>query len=158
MFLDRVIHFGRSGKGSFTEKDKIFDRGSLCSEPESTGCKLQYELYLFSVACSQTEIHFGENLADRVKGRLPKKQKSLIEVLYVLHVKEHVLSLNMILISSPQSVPRLSHTFRKIFGGSGKGSFPERAGRVDRGSICSALESTGCKLESEPCLFSVECS
>ena len=68
-------------------------------------------------------IHFGETLGDqvkgrspkklksltqipyvvhvKVKGRLPKKQKSLIEVLYVLQVKEHVLSFNMILISSP---------------------------------------------------------
>ena len=34
---------GRSGKGSFTEKAKIVDRSSLCSAPESTGSKLQYE-------------------------------------------------------------------------------------------------------------------
>ena len=30
----------------------------------------------------------------------------------------------------------------------------EKAKIVDKGSQCSALESTGCKLESEPCLFS----
>ena len=45
-------------------------------------------------------IHFGENLGDQVKVRLPKKLKSLIEVLCVLPVKEQVLSLNIILISS----------------------------------------------------------
>ena len=42
----------RLGKGSCAEKAKIVDRGSLCSEPESTGCNLQYDPYLFSVAGS----------------------------------------------------------------------------------------------------------
>ena len=37
---------------SSNEKAKIVDRGSLCSEPESTGCKLQYDPDPFSVACS----------------------------------------------------------------------------------------------------------
>ena len=37
----------------------------------------------------------------------------------------------------------------------GKGSFTEMAKIVDKGSQCSTLENTGCKLESEPCLFSV---
>ena len=93
-----------------------------------------------------------------MKGRSPKKLKSLIEVLYVLQVKEHVLSFNMILNTSPQCVPRLNYPFPGKFGRSGKGSFTEKAKIVDRGSQCSALEITGCKLESEPCLFSVECS
>ena len=80
MFLDRVIHFGKNlgdqGKcrspkkleslikvpyvvhvkvhvlGSYTEKAKIVERGTLCSVHESTGSKLQHEPYLFSVACS----------------------------------------------------------------------------------------------------------
>ena len=43
---------GRSGKGSFTEKAKIVARSSLCSAPENTGSKLQYEPYLFSIAGS----------------------------------------------------------------------------------------------------------
>ena len=43
---------GRSGKGSFTEEAKIVDRSSLCSAPESTGSKLQYEQGLFFVGCS----------------------------------------------------------------------------------------------------------
>ena len=41
---------GRSGKGSFTEKGKIVDRGSICSAPEGTVSKLQYEPILFFVA------------------------------------------------------------------------------------------------------------
>ena len=36
-----------------------------------------------------------------LKGRLPKKLKSLFEVPYVVHVKVHVLNFNMILITSP---------------------------------------------------------
>ena len=40
----------KSGKGSFTEKAKIVDRGSICSAPDSTLSKLQYEPFLFSVA------------------------------------------------------------------------------------------------------------
>ena len=46
-------------------------------------------------------IHFGETLGDQVKGRSPKKLETLIEVPNVVHVKVHVLSFNMILISSP---------------------------------------------------------
>ena len=44
--------FGRTGKGSSNEKSKIVDRTSVCNGPESTGSKVQYEPYLFSVACS----------------------------------------------------------------------------------------------------------
>ena len=40
------------GKGSSNEKVKIVDRGSLCNAPVSTGSKVQYEPYLFSVAGS----------------------------------------------------------------------------------------------------------
>ena len=45
-------------------------------------------------------IHFEETLGDQVKGRSPKNLKSLIEAPNVVHVKVHVLSFNMILISS----------------------------------------------------------
>ena len=45
-------------------------------------------------------IHFGEILGDQVKGRSPKKLKSLIEVTYVAHLKVQVLSFNMNLIFS----------------------------------------------------------
>ena len=46
-------------------------------------------------------MHFGDTLGDQVKGRSLKKLESLIEVPNVVHVKVHVLSFNMILISSP---------------------------------------------------------
>ena len=46
-------------------------------------------------------IHFGDTLGDQVNGRSPNMLKSLIEVPNVNHVKVHVLSFNMILISSP---------------------------------------------------------
>ena len=46
-------------------------------------------------------IPFGETLGDQVKGRSPKKLKSLIEVANVVNLKVHVLSFNMILSSSP---------------------------------------------------------
>ena len=45
-------------------------------------------------------IRFGETLGDQVEGRLPKNLKSLIKVPNLVHVKVHVLSFNMILISS----------------------------------------------------------
>ena len=40
----------------FTEKAKIIDRGYQSCALESTGGKLQYEPYLFSVACSWTNL------------------------------------------------------------------------------------------------------
>ena len=40
----------------FTEKAKIIDRVYQSCELEGTGCKLQYEPYIFSVACSKTEL------------------------------------------------------------------------------------------------------
>ena len=61
-------------------------------------------------------IHFGENLGDKVKGRSPKKLKSLIEVPYIVDEKVHDLSFNIILISSPQRVPTPSYQFRVNLG------------------------------------------
>ena len=46
-------------------------------------------------------IHFGETLGDQAKGRSPKKLESFIEVPNVVHVKVHVISFKMKLISSP---------------------------------------------------------
>ena len=75
--------------------------------------------------------HFGETLGDQVKGRSPKKLENVIEVPYVTFLKVHVLSFNMILISSLYRVPRPSYPFRRNFGRSGKGSFTEKAKIVD---------------------------
>ena len=54
--------FGRSGKGSFTEKAKTVQRASLCIASERTCSKLQYDPYLISVACSQTELSISDKL------------------------------------------------------------------------------------------------
>ena len=86
-------------------------------------------------------VHFGEYVGEQVKGRPTRKLKSLIEVPYLTRLKGQDLGFNV-----------------GKFGRSGKGSFTEKSKIVDEGSQCSALESAGCKLESEPCLFSVECS
>ena len=62
-------------------------------------------------------IHFGVILGDQVKGRLPKKLKSLFEVKNVVHVKVHVLSFNnMILISTESRVLTPSDKLRRQFG------------------------------------------
>ena len=46
-------------------------------------------------------INFGETLGDKVKGRSTQKLKSLVEDPNVVHMKVHVLSFNIILLSSP---------------------------------------------------------
>ena len=71
-------------------------------------------------------IHFGETLGDQVKGRSPKKLKSLIDVPNVVHVKVHVLSFNKILILSPQRVLTPSYPFRIDLGHKVKGSSPKK--------------------------------
>ena len=85
MFLGRVIHFGEilgdQEKGRSPKKAKLVDGRSVCSTPERTGSKLQYEPH--------------------VKGRAPKKIKLLIAIPYVAHLIVQVLSFNMNLISSP---------------------------------------------------------
>ena len=79
---------------------------------ESTCFQLQYDPYLISVACSQTELSISQsNLVEQVKGRSLKKLKSFIEVPNVIHVNVHVLGFNMILISSPQPVLSPIYTF-----------------------------------------------
>ena len=71
-------------------------------------------------------IHLGETLGDQVKGRSPKKLKSLIEVPNVVHMKVHVLSFNMILISSPLRVLTPSYPFREDLGDKVKASPPQK--------------------------------
>ena len=61
-------------------------------------------------------ILVGETLGDQVKGRSPKKLETLIEVPDVVHVKVHVLSFNMILISSQWRVLTPSYPFVGKFG------------------------------------------
>ena len=47
------------------------------------------------------ELSITGKFWDQVRDRSPEKLKSLIEVPYILDVNVHVLSFNMILISSP---------------------------------------------------------
>ena len=65
-------------------------------------------------------------MGDQVKGRSPEKLDSLIEVPNVVHVKVHVRSFNMILISSPQRVITPSYPFRNDSGQEVKGSSPKK--------------------------------
>ena len=71
-------------------------------------------------------IQFGETLGDQVKGRSSKKLKSLIEVPNVVHVEVHILSFNMILISSPERVLTPSYLFRLDLGDKVKGNSPKK--------------------------------
>ena len=105
MFLDRVIHFGETlgdqVKGRSQKKLK-----SLIEVPNLFHVKvyvLSFNIILLSLHSLFLDrvIHFRETLGDQVKGRQPKKLESLIEFPYVVHMKAHVLSLNMILTSSP---------------------------------------------------------
>ena len=126
---------------------------------EGTCFQLQYDPSLFCVACSENrDIHFGETLGDQVKGRSQKKLKQLIEIPSVVHVKVHVVSFNMILISSPQRVLTPSCPFRRIFGRYGTGSFSEKANNFNRGSLSMSIESRCFQLQYDPSLISVACS
>ena len=85
-------------------------------------------------------MHFGKKLGEQVKGRSPKKLKLLIDVPNAVHVKVHVLSFNMILISSPQRVSELSIS-EKIWA-IRECSFSEKAKNFNRGSLSMSSEST----------------
>ena len=71
-------------------------------------------------------IHFGETLGFQVRGRSLKKLESLIEVPNVVHVKEHALSFNMILTSSPERVLTPSYPSRNDLGHKVRGSSPKK--------------------------------
>ena len=66
-------------------------------------------------------------MGDQVKGRSPKKLESLIELPNVVHMKVHVLSFNIILMSSSQyRVLTPSYPFRVVLGDKVKGSSPKK--------------------------------
>ena len=70
--------------------------------------------------------HFWENVGDKVKGRSPKKLESLIEVPNVVHVKVHVLSINMILTSRTERVLTPIYALRYDMGDKVKGRSPKK--------------------------------
>ena len=86
---------------SFTEKAK-----SLIEVPYVVDVKvhvLSFNMILISspLPLPTPSYPYRGNLGDLVKGRSPKKLKSLIEVPYVAHLKEQVLSFNKNFIFSP---------------------------------------------------------
>ena len=68
-------NFGRSGKGSFTDKAKIVDIGSKCSAPECTGYNLQYEHFPSPKCVPRPSYAFREKFGDQGKCRSRKKAK-----------------------------------------------------------------------------------
>ena len=79
---------------------------SLIEVPFVTRLKVQVLMFNMSLISSRQRVPrpsypFRGNLGDQVKGRSPKKLKSLRVVPYVAHLKVQVLSCNMKLISSP---------------------------------------------------------
>ena len=103
-------------------------------------------------------IPFRETLGDQVKGRSPKKLEWLIEVPKVVHVKVHVLSFNMILISSQLRVLKLSYPFLQELEGKGKVSDPKKAGKVNNGDLSMRSKSTCSKCPYNPSPIAVACS
>ena len=95
-------------------------------------------------------------MGDQVKGRSPKKLKSLIEIPYVAHLKVQVLSFNTNLIFS--RAPSPSSPCRGNLRDKVKGRSKKKTKIVDRASLSGGPESTCYKLQYEPFLFSVACS
>ena len=73
-------------------------------------------------------------------------------------MKVHVLSFQMILISSPWRVLTPSYPFRKDLGDKVKGSSPKKARNFNRGSLSMSSESTCFLLQYDPSLISIACS
>ena len=99
MFLDRVIHFGEN------LGDQLKLR-SLKKDPYVTCLPVKvvrYNIILISspYCVPRLSCPFRGTFGELAKGRSPEKLKSFKELPYVLQVKEHVLSFNMILISFP---------------------------------------------------------
>ena len=86
-------------------------------------------------------------MVDQGKCRSPIELKSLMDVTKVARLNVQVISFSMHLIFSLWCVPRLIYPFLEKFGSLGKVLYTEKAIIIDRGTICSAPESTGSKLQ-----------
>ena len=104
MFLDWVGNFGenlgKQVKGRSRKKLK-----SLIEVPYVAHLKVQVLIFNMNLFSSPKRVprpsySFRETFGDQGKCRPPKKLKSLLDVPYAAHLKEQVLSFNMILISS----------------------------------------------------------
>ena len=117
----------RSSAGQFTKKLK-----SLLGVPYVAHLKMQVLSCNMNLISSpqrapRPSYPFRGKFWRSGKGSFTEKLKSFKDLPYVLQVKEHVLSFNMILISFQQRLPRLSYPFQRNFGRSGKGSFTQKA-------------------------------
>ena len=118
MFLDQVIHFGKylgdQVKGRSPKELKSLIEVPYVALLNVQALSFNVNLFLFCSVFLDRVIHFGKNVGDQGKCRSQKKLRSVIEVPYVVHVKEHVLgsltcvymkvqvlSFNMNLIFSP---------------------------------------------------------
>ena len=130
MFLDRLVHFGENlgeqVKGRPTRKLK-----SLIEVPCVTLLIVQVRSLNMNLISSLwrapgPSYPFRGKSGDQVKGRSPKKLKSLIEVPYVTHLKVQFLRFNKNLIFSLYRVARPSYPSRKKIGRSGNPGRRER--------------------------------
>ena len=112
--------------------------------------------YLGSVFLDRV-IHFGGTWGDQVKGRSPKKLKSLIEVPKCSPHESTCskLQYDPYLISVACSYTELSIS-GKIWA-IRKGSFSEKAKNFNSGCLSMPSESTCSKLQYNPSLISVAC-
>ena len=127
--------FGDRVKGRSPKKLKL-----MIEVPYVVHLKVQvlsFNMILISSAwrVCRPSYSFRGKFGRLVKDRTPKKQKSLIRVPYVAHLKVQVLSFNMILLSSPLHVARANYPFWGKFGRSGKGSFTEKFKIVSSSSL-----------------------
>ena len=97
-------------------------------------------------------------MGDQVKGRSMKKLESLIEVPYVVHVKVHVLSFNIIHIHLRRVfLHRVIH-FGENLGDKVKGRSPKKVKVLIEVPKVLSSESTCFYLQYYPSLISVPCS
>ena len=162
MFLDRVIHFGETlgdqAKGRSPKKQE-----SLIEIPNVVYVKVHVLRFFMILISSQkfviTQSYTFRNICgSAVKGPFPEGAQTIDGVSNGTRLEVLVFRLNMDLLCFTEGIPCMSYSISVKFGGSGKGSFTEKAKIVDRDSLCNAPDSTGSKFEYEPYLFSVACS
>ena len=105
MFLDQGVHF-RENLGDQVKGRSQKELKSSIRVPYIAHRKVHVLIYNMTLISSPWRVArpsypFREIFGHQVKGRSPKKQKLMIKVPNVARLKVHVLSFNMILVSSP---------------------------------------------------------
>ena len=105
MFLDQVIHFGKNWgnqvKCRSPKRLKSLKEVPYIAHLEIQVVSLNMNLIFSPLRVPRPSYPFQDKFRRSGNVSFTKKLKSLIEVPYVVEVKVHVLSFNMILISSP---------------------------------------------------------